>query len=74
MIPLPFSQAYVRHPELPEARSNRDYVLDKVCEAVGTISDVAQGKRRERNVQSDGPGQLAAALDLFDVSVFRLVH
>ena len=38
-------QAYVRHPELSAAKANRDYVLSQVCEAVNTISDVAQGEQ-----------------------------
>ena len=44
MMLLTASKAYVRHPELAAAKANRDYVLRQVCEAVNTISDVAQGK------------------------------
>merc|ERR1719273_359795 len=44
MMLLTASKAYVRHPELSAAKANRDYVLRQVCEAVTTISDVAQGK------------------------------
>ncbi|XP_055332625.1 catenin alpha-like [Paramacrobiotus metropolitanus] len=66
---LTASKAYVRHPELPEARSNRDFVLDQVVDAVGTIGEVAQGRRKERTVQFEGPGELAAALDEFDERV-----
>lgn len=63
-------QVYVRHPELAAAKANRDYVLKQVCEAVNTISDVAQGKvPQSQNHNFDGPGELAAALDDFDVSV-----
>lgn len=51
------------------AKANRDYVLKQVCEAVNTISDVAQGKCPQPNQQPfDGPGELAAAIDDFDVS------
>jgi len=64
MMLLTASKAYVRHPELSAAKANRDYVLRQVCEAVTTISDVAQGK----NVAAENTdsGELAAALDDFD--------
>lgn len=63
-------QVYVRHPELAAAKANRDYVLKQVCEAVNTISDVAQGKGPQNQHNSfDGPGELAAALDDFDVMI-----
>lgn len=61
---------YVRHPELAAAKENRDYVLKQVCEAVNTISDVAQGKippQSSTETAYEGPGVLAAALDDFDV-------
>ena len=39
-----------------------------MCEAVNTISDVAQGKGPAVSQHPyDGPGELAAALDDFDV-------
>lgn len=39
----------------------------QVCEAVTTISDVAQGKSPKGGQSSfEGPGELAAALDDFD--------
>ncbi|XP_026463866.1 catenin alpha isoform X2 [Ctenocephalides felis] len=64
---LTASKVYVRHPELAAAKANRDYVLKQVCEAVNTISDVAQGKCPQPNQQPfDGPGELAAAIDDFD--------
>jgi len=65
-------QVYVRHPELAAAKANRDYVFKQVCEAVNTISDVAQGKSPAMPQQPyDGPGELAAALDDFDVSTLQ---
>jgi len=64
MMLLTASKAYVRHPELSAAKANRDYVLRQVCEAVNTISDVAQGKNTK--VDNGGSGELAAALDDFD--------
>lgn len=63
---------YVRHPELSAAKENRDYIFRQVCEAVNTISDVAQGKSTSGALGQppyDGPGELAAALDEFDVSI-----
>ena len=64
---LTASKAYVRHPELSAAKANRDFVLRQVCEAVNTISDVAQGKTPKDGQSSfEGPGELAAALDDFD--------
>lgn len=69
-------QVYVRHPELAAAKENRDYVLKQVCKAVNTISEVAQGdKRRQTMLENtyDGPGELAAALDDFDVSTEFIV-
>ena len=42
MMLLTTSKTYVRHPELPAAKSNRDYVLGEVTDAVNVISNVAQ--------------------------------
>ena len=64
-------QAYVRHPELAEARHNRDYVLKQVCDAVNTISGVAQSTGAMDNHPYEGAGELASALDEFDVSTVR---
>ncbi|KAG1678666.1 Catenin alpha [Nymphon striatum] len=70
MMLLTASKAFVRHPELGPAKENRDYVFKQVCEAVNTISDVAQGKASVGGAVGqppyDGPGELAAALDDFD--------
>ncbi|KAK9509192.1 hypothetical protein O3M35_006559 [Rhynocoris fuscipes] len=64
---LTASKVYVRHPELAAAKANRDYVFKQVCEAVNTISDVAQGKGPTVTTNPfEGPGELAAALDDFD--------
>lgn len=65
---LTASKVYVRHPELDLAKQNRDEVLKQVCEAVNTISDVAQGKSTQPTDMYSGAGELAAALDDFDVS------
>ncbi|XP_030755973.1 catenin alpha [Sitophilus oryzae] len=66
---LTASKVYVRHPELAAAKANRDYVLKQVCEAVNTISDVAQGRTPPVAGPYDGPGELAAALDDFDENI-----
>ncbi|KAK3857769.1 hypothetical protein Pcinc_035996 [Petrolisthes cinctipes] len=67
MMLLTASKAYVRHPELAAAKANRDFVFKQVCEAVNTISDVAQGKATGAGqVAYEGPGELASALDDFD--------
>ena len=62
-------QAYVRHPELAAARSNRDYAMKSVCDAVTTIQGVAQATGQSEAHPMEGPGELAAALDEFDVSI-----
>lgn len=68
---LTASKVYVRHPELAAAKANRDYVLKQVCEAVNTINDVCQGRTQQPATGPyDGPGELAAALDDFDVRPF----
>ena len=64
---LTASKVYVRHPELDLAKVNRDYVFKEVCKAVNTISDVAQGKSYHPVDMYSGAGELAAALDDFDV-------
>lgn len=66
---LTASKVYVRHPELDLAKINRDQVLRQVCEAVNTISDVAQGKSSAPIDMYSGAGELAAALDDFDVNI-----
>ncbi|XP_055371735.1 catenin alpha isoform X2 [Condylostylus longicornis] len=66
---LTASKVYVRHPELDLAKVNRDYVLKQVCEAVNTISDVAQGKSSQPTDIYSGAGELAAALDDFDEGI-----
>ncbi|XP_064465746.1 catenin alpha-like [Ornithodoros turicata] len=71
MMLLTASKVYVRHPELSAAKENRDFVFRQVCEAVNTISDVAQGRAGDGILVPtyEGPGELAAALDDFDEHV-----
>ncbi|XP_076345758.1 catenin alpha-like isoform X2 [Tachypleus tridentatus] len=65
---LTASKVYIRHPELDAARENRDYILRQICEAVNTISQVAQGHAVGITNQGDQQGVLAA-LDQFDIKV-----
>lgn len=62
----------MRHPELAAARSNRDYVIQQVSDAVSTISGVAQATGSSQPNPYEGAGELAAALDEFDVSTIIL--
>ena len=62
-------QAFVRHPELAPAKSNRDFVLQQVTDAVNTISGVAQATGQSEPNPYEGAGELASALDEFDVSM-----
>ncbi|EDV33982.1 uncharacterized protein Dana_GF20570 [Drosophila ananassae] len=66
---LTASKVYVRHPELDLAKVNRDFILKQVCDAVNTISDVAQGKSTQPSDVYSGAGELAAALDDFDEGI-----
>ena len=56
-------QAYVRHPELAPARANRDWAYEQLCNAVNTISGVAQATGASSAHPYEGAGELAAALD-----------
>lgn len=62
----------MRHPELAAAKANRDYVMKEVCDAVNTISGVAQATGQSEAHPYEGVGELAAALDEFDVSPIDL--
>ena len=67
---LTASQAYLRHPDVPAARENRDYVIKSLEEAMNTISHVSQAtgdSAPDGNIE--GTGELIAALDELDVSV-----
>lgn len=74
---LTASKVYVRHPEIAEAKKNRDFAFAQICEAVNTISDVAQDKDiyangSDTNTSEDGLkniGKLAFALNAFDDDV-----
>lgn len=63
MMLLTASKAYVRHPELAAARANRDWAYEQLCDAVNTISGVAQATGASSAHPYEGAGELAAALD-----------
>lgn len=74
---LTASKVYVRHPELAEAKDNRDFAFAQYCEAVNTISDIAQDKEiyaggseiSDVEEELKNVGKLAIALDNFDEHV-----
>lgn len=68
MMLLTASKAYVRHPELAAARANRDWAYEQLCDAVNTISGVAQATGQSSAHPYEGAGELAAALDELMVS------
>ena len=59
----------MRHPELAAAKSNRDFVLQQVTDAVNTISGVAQATGQSEPNPYEGAGELASALNEFDVRI-----
>jgi catenin alpha len=76
MILLTASKAYLRHPEIPYARENRDYVYNQLRDAVGVISSVTQGRpvppsqTLKLDSSLSGVGDLTRALNEFDVRDF----
>jgi len=66
---LTASKTYVRHPELSAAKANRDYVLNKVGEAVASISEVAQGRCQPSGGGEDGEEGGELALKIRDLEV-----
>ncbi|KAJ8001165.1 hypothetical protein DPEC_G00188440 [Dallia pectoralis] len=63
------SQAFIRHPDVAATRANRDYVFKQVQEAIGGISSAAQATSPcDEKHGHAGIGELAAALNEFDVS------
>lgn len=65
------SQAFLRHPDVAATRANRDYVFKQVQEAIAGISNAAQATSpTEEGKGHTGIGELAAALNEFDVSVW----
>ena len=74
---LTASKAYLRHPEIPYARENRDFVYNQVRDAVGVISSITQGRPipPTQTLKFDSSlstvGDLTRALNEFDV-IFSL--
>jgi len=67
------SQAFLRHPDVAATRANRDYVFKQVQEAIAGISNAAQATSpTDENKGHTGIGELAAALNEFDVSIRRV--
>ena len=61
----------MRHPELKEAKTNRDFLLREVREAIQTISEIAQGipiSNPDYVVPYDSNGRIAYAIQDFEVS------
>jgi catenin alpha len=73
MMLLTTSKAYLRHPEIPYARENRDFVYNQLREAVGVISSITQGRPvpTTQTLKLDSSlstvGDLTRALNEFDV-------
>ncbi|XP_038071115.1 catenin alpha-2-like [Patiria miniata] len=65
---LTASQAYLRHPDVPAARENRDFVVKQLEGAMNTISSVSQARSDQPPLHADvgGTGELIAALDDLD--------
>lgn len=71
------SKVYVRHPELSEAKKNRDFAFAEMCEAINIISDAAQEKTLSTSGSDiytigDEPrnlSKLAYELDEFDAKL-----
>jgi catenin alpha len=73
MMLLTSSKAYLRHPEIPYARENRDFVYNQLRDAVSVISSVTQGRSvstdetLKLNSSLNTVGDLTRALNEFDV-------
>ncbi|XP_033633202.1 catenin alpha-2-like isoform X2 [Asterias rubens] len=64
---LTASQAYLRHPDVPAARENRDFVVKQLEGAMNTISNVSQAHLDDvPEADLGGTGELIAALDDLD--------
>jgi catenin alpha len=76
MMLLTASKAYLRHPEIPYARENRDFVYNQLRDAVGVISSITQGRPvpATQTLKLDSSlstvGDLTRALNEFDVRRF----
>ncbi|XP_063963590.1 catenin alpha-2-like [Lytechinus pictus] len=64
------SKAWLRHPDVPAARENRDYVVKQLEDAMNAISNVSQATGdSSANPNIEGSGELIAALDELDKKI-----
>lgn len=72
-VPLLYtaSRACLQHPDVAAYKANRELIYKQLQQAVSGISNTAQGVSTEDSSlgQHTGPGELAGALNNFDVSV-----
>jgi hypothetical protein len=66
---LTSSKTYLRHPEIPSARENRDFVFNQLREAFNIISSITRGQPETSKHDSslNTIGDLTRALNEFDV-------
>ncbi|CAF3892919.1 unnamed protein product [Rotaria magnacalcarata] len=62
------AKTYLRHPEIPSARENRDFVYNQICHAVNVISSISRGQYETSTYSSslNTIGDLTRALNEFD--------
>lgn len=72
-VPLLYtaSRACLQHPDVAAYKANRELIYKQLQQAVSGISNTAQGISTEDSSlgQHTGPGELAGALNNFDVSM-----
>ena len=69
MMLLTAAKTYLRHPEIPSSRENRDFVYNQLREAVRVISSITQGHTEtiKQEAALNTVGDLTRALNEFDV-------
>ncbi|KAJ8026040.1 Catenin alpha-2 [Holothuria leucospilota] len=64
------SKAYLRHPDVPAARENRDFVVKQMEDAMNAISSATQATGASQpDMTIEGTGELIAAIDDLDRSL-----
>ncbi|CAF3797059.1 unnamed protein product [Adineta steineri] len=68
MMLLTSAKTYLRHPEIPSSRENRDFVYNQLRDAVHTISSITQGQAGALEIDPslNTVGDLTRALNEFD--------
>ncbi|CAF0842542.1 unnamed protein product [Adineta ricciae] len=68
MMLLTAAKTYLRHPEIPSSRENRDFVYNQLREAVHVISSITQGHTEtiKQDAALNTVGDLTRALNEFD--------